>query len=370
MASATSTATLQEVAGTDPDDPGHDPEPGRRPGPGRAADPFDGLVLDETFVRGAWKYEPTADVRIDRATTARANWEAAQHHPQHPPRQGRPPGVVDTVRSRRLRPLLPALLALTLVVAAGTWTGRLGPRAADAAWQSGQPQLSTASPLDQPTPRAATSPEPLGTPPALTETGPHRFVATQPDTAEPVTYDPCRPIPVVISARTAPADGDALVREALDIIGTATGLSFVVEGPTDEASSTERPAFQPGRYGDRWAPVLIAWSDPGETLQLAGNVSGLGGSILVHSAEHPDTYVTGLVTLDGPQLAEIASRPGGRDQVLSTIVHELAHLVGLDHVDDPSQLMHPHGRSSVTTLQAGDRAGLARLGQGPCLPEL
>jgi len=46
----------------------------------------------------------------------------------------------------------------------------------------------------------------------------------------------------------------------------------------------------------------------------------------------------------------------------------LGHLVGLDHVDDPTQLMHVV--SPVFDLGPGDRAGLARLGAGPCVPAL
>ncbi len=52
------------------------------------------------------------------------------------------------------------------------------------------------------------------------------------------------------------------------------------------------------------------------------------------------------------------------------ILHELVHVVGLAHVDDPTELMHPESQDGVTALGPGDRAGLARLGQGPCVPDL
>jgi hypothetical protein len=49
------------------------------------------------------------------------------------------------------------------------------------------------------------------------------------------------------------------------------------------------------------------------------------------------------------------------------ILHDLGHLVGLDHVEDPTQLVHPVGSSDVTGAQAGDAAGLVLLGAVACL---
>ena len=44
-------------------------------------------------------------------------------------------------------------------------------------------------------------------------------------------------------------------------------------------------------------------------------------------------------------------------------------MVGLAHVDDPTQLMYAEG-NAVTTFRAGDLAGLAELGHGSCAPDV
>ncbi|MEX5296289.1 peptidase [Kocuria sp. CPCC 205268] len=210
--------------------------------------------------------------------------------------------------------------------------------------------------------------EPLGTPPAVEDAGGYRFMGS-PDPGQPVVaYDPCRPVRWVVRPDGAPPGGQQLVEEAVAEIAAATGLRFVAEGTTTEAPSAQRAPYQPERYGRQWAPVLITWSDATEVPDLAGNVVGLGGSTPRRGPGTPFIYVTGQVTLDAPGLTEVLDGPGGADQVRATIVHELAHVVGLAHVDDPAHLMHPGG--GATVLSAGDRAGLARLGSGECVPRL
>ena len=55
---------------------------------------------------------------------------------------------------------------------------------------------------------------------------------------------------------------------------------------------------------------------------------------------------------------------------LSILLHELGHLVGLDHVDDWTELMHGGGEPNIIDFGPGDLTGLARLGQGECVPAL
>jgi hypothetical protein len=76
------------------------------------------------------------------------------------------------------------------------------------------------------------------------------------------------------------------------------------------------------------------------------------------------------VALDAGQFPEILGRTDGRAVAEAIVLHEFAHLVGLGHVDDGSQLMNPETVPGVTDLAAGDRAGLARLGRGSCEPDL
>jgi hypothetical protein len=150
-----------------------------------------------------------------------------------------------------------------------------------------------------------------------------------------------------------------------------TGLQFVDDGVTDEPGTwAERPSFQPERYGDRWAPVLVSWESEDENPRLAGGIVGEAGSSWRSLGDGPRVYVTGTVSLDAPQLADVLGRSDGRELAVAIVAHEIAHLVGLSHVDDPTQLMYPEAQQDVTDLGAGDRTGLARVGSGLCAPEL
>jgi hypothetical protein len=210
---------------------------------------------------------------------------------------------------------------------------------------------------------------PLGQPPA--STGSHAYsLQPSPDPGQPfVAYDPCRPVHYVVRPDNAPLGSDQLIEQAIAKVSAATGLRFQNDGATSEAPSEHRKSYQDDRYGKRWAPVLISWSSPEESPGLAGKIAGLGGSGYAQTPGHPLVLVAGQVELDAPALAEIMHRQGGPAHVRAIIMHELGHVVGLDHVDDPSQLMNAEN-SGLTEFADGDRAGLAVLGSGTCVPQL
>ena len=320
--------------------------------------------------------EPTPD-DLPRSPTGRVpQWVVAEARqgPPPPPGPWTSPSVADDVLGRpghRRRPrLLPALVVL--LVALAVWaavTGRLDSLGSPPSVPP-PPAAATTTPADHPTPGREAAEEPLGTPAAVpTASDAHRFAQTGPGQSF-VAYDPCRPVHYVVRPDGAHADGDALLAEALDRVWQAPGLVFVADGPTAEPPTPQRPIYQPDVYGDRWAPVLVLWSGEQESPGLAGDNRGQAGSTVVGLGDGPRVLVTGQVELDGAQLAELLDRPDGREIVRGVIQHELAHLVGLDHVDDPTQLMYPETTPGVTDFSAGDLTGLAALGRGPCVPEL
>jgi hypothetical protein len=316
-------------------------------GPGHDDD-FLCVPLDEDFVRGATVTELSARRRAK------------------PPRSG---GFVSRFLRRLKRLTITALVLVVVGVAGWMDYQRSSPQILQAAPDSHTSSSYTA--FDGPTPKRAASKIPLGTPPNVSANGePYAFIGTQEGSAAPVAYDPCRPINVVINEAQGPANGTRLINAALAEMSAATGLQFIVEGTTDEPATQDRNPYQPDRYGDRWAPVLIAWSNPTESPRLKGDILGFGGSASVTSERHPSVYVSGAVVLDAPDVFEFLDHKKGEKWVHALLLHELAHVVGLDHVEDDSQIMNPRASEDVVALQAGDRAGLAELGRGACIERL
>src|SRR5690606_37787550 len=123
---------------------------------------------------------------------------------------------------------------------------------------------------------------PLGTPPAAPDSvASHRFGALQDNGRDRVAYDPCRPVHYVMRPDNAPPGARAMLAAAFARMTAVTGLRFVDDGVTDEGPSDQREPYQPDRYGDRWAPVLVTWSTAREQPEFAGDTVGRAGSQLI-----------------------------------------------------------------------------------------
>ena len=254
------------------------------------------------------------------------------------------------------------------------------PSAAPVAPASPAPAISV-QPL--PTPTVAELPpvfdsgpiRPPGFPPAGIGEEPRRIMAQVPSSGStnwsamttnpdgtPAGFSPCRPWHVVVNLAGAPPGALETVAGAVATITRTTGIPFVLDGTTDEPVSAEvtRAAYQPERYGERWAPILIGWA-PAAQEDAAGQGGPQGVTEGVTGMTH---YVTGFVSIDTDGYAN-----GDPVTLRAILLHELAHVVGLNHVDDPTQLMAPVYRGQ-REFQEGDLAGLAAVGAGSCSPDL
>lgn len=221
--------------------------------------------------------------------------------------------------------------------------------------------LVLAACIQVPLPTDPSGPTPEGPDAGGKDRNGYAFISTRRN-GQPVRWSTCELISYVVRPTKEPDGGRELLEEAVRQVSEASGLEFSFDGTTDEPPTDNRPPYHRDRYGDRWSPVLVAWSDPEEYPRLEGRPAGFGGPVRVQQRGMVPRYVSGIVVLDVEQLAGLSE--GARRAV---VVHELAHVVGLDHVDDRGQLMNAvqYGEE-VTSLQEGDLRGLELVGRGKC----
>lgn len=190
-------------------------------------------------------------------------------------------------------------------------------------------------------------------------------------------WQPCGPaITYRVNKEKAYEGAVADVKEAFARIRRATGLRFSYLGTT-----TKLPTKLGTDQGD--ADILVMWATKAQYPQFKDDeVAGMGGT----------WYASGWVETDGKSVWKAKSgavwlnarfndllpagfgtgnTEGYRGSHGASILHELGHVMGLDHVSDSSQLMYLNGSDShLSRYEAGDLRGLARVGanQGCLVP--
>ena len=188
----------------------------------------------------------------------------------------------------------------------------------------------------------------------------YRFIAVGSD-GSPVRYDPCRPLHYVFNPEHAPAGAAEDVAVAARLVADATGIEIIYDGETNESVGRSRASYQPGRYGDRWAPILIGWM-PHDSAIFDVDSVGVAGSEARQNGSGRPVFVSGAIVLNGAE--QLANGFGAGRTWGKVLLHEWGHLLGLDHVNDPAQVMNPDLVSSPATWGTGDLAGLRALGRG------
>jgi hypothetical protein len=186
----------------------------------------------------------------------------------------------------------------------------------------------------------------------------YAFLRTTPG-GDPVTWDHCTAIRYQVNPQGAPDNWRELVDGAFDEIAEHSGFVFLDAGET--ANRTLAGTYRPG--STRGEPILIIWSSQGRMHNLQGSTVGLGGGAMIEVKGVP-RLVTGRVALDAEAHSRTYDPMPTRSQQL-ILMHEIGHVLGLDHVDDSRQLMNA-SYVGQDGLGPGDVAGLKALHDVPC----
>ena len=223
--------------------------------------------------------------------------------------------------------------------------------------------------------KSVASPTYLGVDPSpLTPTGPGTWAFTPP--AEPPLlgspeafmyypalpdgsfrrWNPCKPIPYVVTANGASQQALDLLTGALANISASTGQTFEYKGTSDLIP------LAPGVSLPRDLLVL-GFATEAQVSYLAGSVAGVAGGAT--SPADPSRYVSGMAVFD---LESYSYQHMAEGPALTQIfLHELGHALGLNHVEDSSQVMYPSNTRDKDRYQAGDRNGLIQLNLRGCM---
>jgi hypothetical protein len=196
-------------------------------------------------------------------------------------------------------------------------------------------------------------------------------------------WDPCTVIGYRVNRALAGPGAVRDVREAVRRLSNATGLTFVYRGRTTLVPQADwgRDAYPADTQ------VIVAWVRPSRTtlwpegtFSVDGRdvVAGTGGAWHVHATDSTGRlwgrYTRGFVLLNaGVTLPAGFAAVGPSGARGREIMHELGHLVGLDHprLADPDQIMFPELTRRPGRWGSGDLTGLHRVGaSGGCLHDL
>jgi hydroxyethylthiazole kinase-like sugar kinase family protein len=178
----------------------------------------------------------------------------------------------------------------------------------------------------------------------------------------PVRWDPCTPIRWTANLTGAPAGALDVLRGAVARVASVTGTTWHYVGAS---SATPSSAYLPRTAQDSYAPILIGWTDASRSDLLAGQRDTVLGMT--------KTSWFGVRTADGRSIAATRAAVVALDRTdklpltgarswSAVALHELAHVMGLGHVSDSTQLMATI-LPAISDLQSGDRAGLVRVGR-------
>lgn len=166
----------------------------------------------------------------------------------------------------------------------------------------------------------------------------------------PARWGTCR-IRYKVNERRMPATGMADLREAMRRVTLVTGIRFRYRGRTS--------AVPQGSYGGPGPDkMVVAWAPPSRSGGLlVDGVGGVGGTSRTSSR-----LLSGYVLMNSDYAAEADPGFGAGQPLGLVLMHELGHVVGLDHATDAKQIMAPGSPLPAAVWGAADLSGLRHVG--------
>lgn len=177
-------------------------------------------------------------------------------------------------------------------------------------------------------------------------------------------WDSCRSITWVFNGADAPRGGLKQVKGAVARIHAATGLEFVYAGRTQRT-----PRYQ----GVKGADIVVGWLGRRAFGRAYGSAVGVGGATYSPGWQLPNgtavsRAVRGGVVLNARWKPNLTRGFGTGYTWGEVVMHELGHVIGLNHVEDNRQLMFDTVTGGPAHWGAGDLDGFRRIGDtGGCL---
>jgi hypothetical protein len=261
----------------------------------------------------------------------------------------------DTASSRLIAAFIVTSLVAVLLSVLAIATLLRGPSPVDVS--AGDPTAAPSATTDSPSPSAS---------PAARSKVDGAFKFLEQVGGAPVRWNPCETISYAVNTDGATSSIRPDLHEALSRVTLATQIEFVSVGTTEE---TFMRAYQRMRYRGviRKAELIIIWVDHGDYQAILRRLQDPRPSIAFAKTmaglfADRDQYFGGIIVMD----AEATSERGFGHSYAhgSVLLHELGHIMGLDHVNDPDQLMYSgrHPNYGLRDFGPGDLEGLRRLG--------
>lgn len=177
-------------------------------------------------------------------------------------------------------------------------------------------------------------------------------------------WNPCAVIRYRVNAAKARPGALKDVQQALHRVSVATGLRFEYAGTTSIV-----PMFKRQDFGD--AHLVVAWSNPKRSTWMRTHPKALavGGTSLSYSSGFVDGAgrtvvmpIQGKVVVNTETQEQMKAGAGSGPTRVSVLMHEIGHVLGLDHATARTQIMYPTITGGDDWWGNGDIAGLRRLG--------